>query len=154
MRITESRLRRLIRQVINESVDTRQLSDKKEFYQYLMAGISKAFPVIIDEDKFDNQTYSFSDRGYDGFGMTVNNKAINQKDFGDFLEELYYEHTRTGEWMPLDICVKRMIGFLESEGLMTKTTYKARGGNDLEYADLSPAELDAKKASFAKSFFG
>lgn len=154
MRITESRLRKIIRQVIKESVrtDPRQMTDKKDFYQYLMTGITKAFPVR------DDQTYSFSfyDQGRKGFSMTVNGRKVDQKELKRFLEDLYYEHTTTRSkgWLPLNICLKLMIGFLEAEGLITKTTYNARGRKELEYSAMSDEELNAKRDAFRQSFFG
>jgi hypothetical protein len=144
MRITESRLRRIIRRVILESVG--QFVDKSEFFEKIREGIDEKFSVSND------QMYSFYMKGHEPFSMKVNNKSVNDEELSSYLEKLYELHTSSGQYMPIEACIKRMIGFLEAEGLVTNTTYSARKSD----ADIRKAEMEAdpRRKSFIKAFYG
>lgn len=144
MRITERRLRRIIRNVILESVG--QFVDKSEFFEKIKEGIANAFPVN------EEQTYSFYMKGHDPFSMKVNNEPVDDEELSNYLEELYELHTSSGQYTPIEACIKRMIGFLEAEGLVTNTTYSARKSD----ADIRRAEMEAdpRRKSFIKAFYG
>lgn len=144
MRITESRLRRIIRSVISEIADTRKITSKSEFFQKLMECIDDNFPVN------EEQVYSFSFNGSDPFSMNVNNESVVGLD--SFLEDLYVMHTDNVGSLPLNVCCERMIGFLEAEGLVTVTTYNARKSDvDIRRAEM---EADPRIKAFKKAFYG
>ena len=80
--------------------------------------------------------------------------SIKDDDLSKFLQELYDLHTGSEGigWMPLGECLKRMIGFLESEGLITDTTYSARKSD----ADIRRKEMEAdpRIKKFRSAFYG
>ena len=65
MRITESRLRNVIRQVICESVDNQVLKDKKEFYENLLK------KTEIQVNRYWTQL-AFSGKGFPPYSLNSN----------------------------------------------------------------------------------
>jgi len=112
MRISEHRLRRLIRQVISEVSDSSRTVDKELFFKKIAEGVSAVFSV--DDDQF----YSFEyDRSK--FRMKISNEEVDftmTESGRNLLEELWEEHTDSVSYMPIGVCVKVVVAYLEDLG--------------------------------------
>ena len=123
MRLTESRLRRVIRQVIREVSDLNRIVDKKEFFHAIADGVGKVFPVSNKHGY--EQTYSF-EIGEDYFEMKINNKPVNFKlteSDNNLLDDLWENHAYGNQYMPISECVKSVVSYLEDVGLRTSLSH-------------------------------
>jgi len=134
MRISEHRLRRLIRQVISEVSDSSRTVDKELFFKKIAEGVSAVF--FVNDDQFYSFEYNRS-----RFGMKINNEEVDftmTESGRNLLEELWEEHTDSVSYMPIDVCVKRVVAYLEDLGLRTQSSkdlhrdIKNRERKDLE----------------------
>ena len=153
MRITEKKLRSLIRQIIKESSSVTKYNTKEQFFEAMERELKNNFPIS------DDQYFNINMSPNTGVFVKINGEDLSNLTkqvyndpghFHKFINFLYEEHTRIENPMGFKECVKNAISYLEGFDLKTKVTYNSRKSsnkiNDLK----KQKEIDA----FRKAFFG
>lgn len=153
MRISENKLRSLIRQIIKESSSITKYNTKEKFFEVMERELKNNFP--INEDQYFNINMS------PVFGTIVkindeNLSVLTKKVYNDaghfhkFINFLYEEHVKRENPMEFEECVKNAISYLEGFDLKTKSTYNSRKSSN----KINDLKKQKKIDAFRKAFFG
>lgn len=127
MRITENKLRSLIRQIIKESSSITKYNTKEKFFEALESELRKNFP--INDEQYFNINISVNT----GVFVKINGEDLSNLTkevyndpghFHKFILDMYKNYIENNE--KFEECVKLAIMYLEGFGLKTKSLYDSR----------------------------
>jgi hypothetical protein len=153
VRITENKLRSLIRQIIKESSSITKYNTKEKFFEEMERELKNNFPIK------DDQYFNINMSPNTGVFVKINGEDLSNLTkevyndpghFHKFINFLYEEHTKSENPIEFKECVNDAISYLEGFDLKTKSLYDARESSK-KIIDL---ENKKKIDSFRKAFFG